>query len=207
MFRIRLGQRMMDGGEIMEGPRGRHVDDARARAERDAGQGLTALYAEHYSSLVRLASLLVPDAVAAEDVVQDAFVALHASWRRLRDGEQALCYLRQCVLTRSRSASRRGGDGGAAGQTAGPNASGSEQRDGARPEPAAVLAAIRALPARQREALVMRFYAELPEAEIAGIMRISERAVRQHTERAVAGLRALLRSTGDAASAGLLIAS
>ena len=209
-FRIWLSQRTTDGGEIMTGPRGRHVDDARSRPGRDPGTGLAALYGEHYPSLVRLASLLVTgaDAAAAEEIVQDAFVALHMSWPRLRDGGQALCYLRQCVLTRSRSVSRRGGDGGTPGTTgdAGPDAATGERGDGG-PEPAAVLAALRALPSRQREALVMRFYTEWPEAEIAGIMRISERAVRQHTERGVAGMHTLLHGAGGAPSHGLLIAS
>jgi DNA-directed RNA polymerase specialized sigma24 family protein len=70
---------------------------------RDADEALVALYTAHYRSLVRLAALLLHDTAAAEDVVQDAFVAMHSSWRRLRDTDKALAYLRQAVVNRSRS--------------------------------------------------------------------------------------------------------
>src|SRR5205807_7329660 len=84
---------------IVGGQRGRTVD----AAARDADEALVALYTTHYRSLVRLSTLLLHDQAAAEDVVQDAFVAMHSSWRRLRDSEKALAYLRQAVVNRSRS--------------------------------------------------------------------------------------------------------
>ncbi len=72
--------------------------------------------------------------------------------------------------------------------------------------PAPIIAALRALPPRQREALVLCYYAGLPAAEVAAIMRISERAARYHVERATAALRLVLDPTGPAAG-GMLIAS
>src|SRR6266516_2897022 len=75
-------------------------------AEWNAEQGVTALYSAHYRSLVRLAALLVRDVATAEEVVQDAFVAMHGAWRRLRDPDKALSYLRQSVVNRSRSVLR-----------------------------------------------------------------------------------------------------
>src|SRR5215472_10793816 len=63
---------------------------------------LAALYRVHYRPLVRQAALLVGDA-AAEDVVQDSFVAMHGAWRRLRDTDKAGYYLRRSVINRSRS--------------------------------------------------------------------------------------------------------
>jgi RNA polymerase sigma factor (sigma-70 family) len=206
-FSAWLGRDAVSGGEIMQGPWGRHTDVAAGRPDGDADRAVTALYREHYSALVRLASLLVRDAARAEDVVQDSFVALHAYWRWLRDGERGLFYLRQSVVNRSRSVRTRllvPGQDVPGLQTGGPVA---EQKAMTGPDSAAVIAALRALPSRQREALVMRYYAGLSAAEIAGILGISERAVRQHAERALGSLRAMLDATDDSAPPGLLIAS
>ena len=63
--------------------------------ELDADQAVAQLYSAHYQALVRLATLLVRDATTAEEVVQDAFVAMHGGWQRLGDAEKALAYLRQ----------------------------------------------------------------------------------------------------------------
>ena len=206
-FRTWLGEHAMSAAEIIEGPGGEHAVISGTLTDRDAERAVTALYDQHYSSLVRQAWLLTQDAAAAEAIVQDSFTALHASWWRLRDSERALGYLRQCVLNRSRSVRpRRSGTGrDAAGPAAGSQATG-HTATGA-PESPAVILALRTLPARQREAVVMRYYAGLSEAEIAEIMRIGERAVRQHTERALASLRAVLDAAGDTTSPDLLIAS
>lgn len=187
-----LSQHAVSGDEIMHGPWGKHVNVPAGGAGWDPDGAVTALSTEHYSALVRMTALLVRDAVRAEEIVQDSFAALHASGRRLRDSERALCYLRQCVVTRSRSVHpRRTGTG----------------RDEAGRASSAVVRALHGLSAPQREALVMRYYAGLAEPQIAEIMRISERAVRQHTERALAALREALDSTGDTTAPGLLIAS
>src|SRR5512140_3831033 len=77
-----------------------------ARAGRGADSAVTELYSLHYRALVRLAVLLVRDIPTAEDVVQDSFVAMHEGWRRLRDAESALAYLRRAVLNRCRSVLR-----------------------------------------------------------------------------------------------------
>jgi Sigma-70 region 2 len=55
---------------------------------------LIELYSPHYRSLVRLAAMLVRDTPTAEEVVQNAFVAMHAGWHRLKDTDKALAYLR-----------------------------------------------------------------------------------------------------------------
>src|ERR1039458_2079143 len=78
----------------------------RAAVEWDADRAVTAIYSEHYRSLVRLAAFLVRDTATAEEVVQDSFVAMHGAWRRLRDSDKALSYLRQSVVNRSRPALR-----------------------------------------------------------------------------------------------------
>jgi DNA-directed RNA polymerase specialized sigma24 family protein len=192
-----LGGHSLRRGEILEGPRGKHAGIPGLRADRDADRTVAALYGQHYAALVRLASLLVDDAVAGEEIVQDSFVALYASRRRLGDGDRALSSLRQSVLHRSRSAGR--------GHTAAePTAPGRETEGpaGLRPPSVApgrpaVISALRALPARQREAVVMRYYAGLSEARVAEVMGISRRATRQHTERGMVALRATLDTADD----------
>ena len=71
-----------------------------------ADQAVAELYAAHWRGLVRLSVLLVHDQGLAEEITQDAFVALHGRWSRLRSPESALAYLRQSVVNRSRSALR-----------------------------------------------------------------------------------------------------
>jgi DNA-directed RNA polymerase specialized sigma24 family protein len=153
----------------------------------NADQALTVLYETHYRALTQLATLLVSDVATAEDMVQDAFVAMHGAWRQLRDGDRALLYLQQVVVRRARSGrpARGGPDGGAPGR---PSAG---RRNGVEPEPRLV-AALRSLPARQREALVLRYYANLPEAQIGLAMGISGRAVSNHVARGMSALQAAL---------------
>jgi DNA-directed RNA polymerase specialized sigma24 family protein len=136
---------------------------------------VSALYEEHYASLVRLAALLVHETATAEEIVQDSFVAVAAAWRRRGPLACPLDFLRQAVVQRSRSGRYRC-------PVAGGSANGS----------APLLAAIGALPARQREVLVMRYYANLSEEQAANAIGISRAAVRRHAARASAALRGLL---------------
>ena len=142
------------------------------------GDPVSALYEQHYASLVRLAALLVRDTATAEEIVQDSFVAVAAGWRRRGNTDGALDFLHQSVLNRSRSALRHGIT--PAPVTGCP--SGSPQ----------LLAALGELPARQREVLVLRFYANLSEEQAADTIGISRAAVRRHATRANATLRTLL---------------
>jgi RNA polymerase sigma-70 factor (sigma-E family) len=168
--------------------RGRFVD----AADRDADEALVAIYTAHYRPLVRLAALLLHDTPAAEDVVQDAFVAMHGSWRRLRDTDKAVAYLRQAVVNRARSRLRHLKVVDKHAPTPPPDAPSAEagalgavQRD-------EVMAALRRLPHRQREVLVLRYYGDLSEAQIAEAMGISTGAVKSHASRGVAALRQTL---------------
>jgi RNA polymerase sigma-70 factor (sigma-E family) len=161
-------------------------------AEWDADRAVTALYGTHYRALVRLAALLVRDTATAEEVVQDSFVTMHASWRRLRDSEKALSYLRQSVVNRSRSVLRHRVVVDKNAPKPPPDVPSAEQGAITELERSAVVAALRKLPERQREALVLRYYADLTEAQIASAMGISRGAVKSHTARGMSSLRAVL---------------
>jgi RNA polymerase sigma-70 factor (sigma-E family) len=155
---------------------------------------LEQLYAAHYRTLVRLAVLLVKDRETAEEVVQDAFVAVHRrQWSSLRDPHKALAYLRQAVVNGARSALRRRGvEARYAERSANafaPVVGGADEHAVATEHRAAVLDALRSLPDRQREVLALRYYLELSEAEIARTLGISPGSVKTHTSRGVAALR------------------
>ncbi|ROO83644.1 RNA polymerase sigma-70 factor (sigma-E family) [Actinocorallia herbida] len=155
----------------------------------DADQAVTALYGAEYRSLVRLAALLVRDVATAEEVVQDAFVAMHGSWRRLRDPGKALAYLRQSVVNRARSVLRHRAVVEKYAPKGLPDVQSAEHGAIIQLERDAVVRALHGLPPRQREALVLRYYADLSEAEIAAAMGISRGAVKSHTARGMAALR------------------
>jgi RNA polymerase sigma-70 factor (sigma-E family) len=157
---------------------------------RSADWAVTELYSLHYRALVRLAVLLVRDIPTAEDVVQDSFVAMHDGWQRLRDAESALAYLRQAVLNRSRSVLRHRAVVAKHPEKPSPDMPSAEHGALVQLERSAVIAALRKLPGRQREAIVLRYYADFSEAEVAAAMGISCGAVKSHTARAMAALRA-----------------
>lgn len=166
----------------------------RDRPPPDALEGVTALYREHALGLIRLAVVMLGDRPAAEDVVQDAFAGLYRRWHTLTDTGKALSYVRSSVLNGSRSVLRkrsrpRLAPGDPATAPSSPEAEAllsEEHRE--------VLDAIRRLPDRQREALVLRFYAGLGEEDIARSMGISRGTVKSTTSRALAALR---RTLGD----------
>jgi RNA polymerase sigma-70 factor (sigma-E family) len=163
-----------------------------AVVEWDADRAVTAIYSEHYRSLVRLAAFLVRDNATAEEVVQDSFVAMHGAWRRLRDTDKALSYLRQSVVNRSRSVLRHRMVVDKNTPKPPPDMPSAEHGAIIQLERSAVVSALRGLPERQREALVLRYYGDLSEAQIASVMGISRGAVKSHTARAMAALRAVL---------------
>ena len=161
-------------------------------AEWDAARAVTAIYTTHYRSLVRLAVLLVRDVATAEEVVQDSFVAMHGGWRRLRDSDKALSYLRQSVVNRSRSVLRHRVVVDRNAPKPPPDMPSAEHGAMTLLERSAVVAALRTLPPRQREALVLRYYGDLSEAQIALAMGISKGAVKSHTARAMIAMRGVL---------------
>jgi RNA polymerase sigma-70 factor (sigma-E family) len=160
-------------------------------AQWDADRAVTVMFGEHYRSFVRMAALLVGDVATAEAVVQDSFVAMHVAWRRLRDSEKALPYLRQCLVNRSRSALRHRIVIGRNTPKPGPGVPSAEPEAPPLPE-RAVVEAVQALPLRQREALVLTYYGGMTEAQAASAMGISPGRVKNHLAEAIETLRAVL---------------
>lgn len=178
---------------------GTRTSDAGAGAGTGVGQArdrsvdITELYAAHRLALVRLAILLVDDLASAEDVVQDAFAALARRPDAVRDGSKALAYLRVSVVNTARSALRRRRTARAytPPHEAGPPS----------PEESAVLAeehrevivALQRLAPRQREVLVLRYWSNLSEAEIAQTLGISQGTVKSTASRALDALQKTLQ--------------
>jgi RNA polymerase sigma-70 factor (sigma-E family) len=161
----------------------------------DADEAVTQLYAAQYRALVRLATLLLRDVGAAEEIVQDSFVAMHGSWRRLRDHDRALAYLRQSVVNRSRSALRHRTVELRHAPAPMPDHASAEHGALEALEREDLIRALHRLPRRQREVLVLRYYVDLSEAQIADTIGISRGAVKSHASRGMAALRLSLEQT------------
>jgi RNA polymerase sigma-70 factor (sigma-E family) len=170
------------------------TQDRRRRASdggRDAAEvAVTALYHEHALGLTRLAHVMLGEQAAAEDVVQEAFAGLFRRWAFLDDPAKAPAYLRSAVLNQCRNVARRGAPPVRAEVMA---ADGADAALLAAEERRAVLAALRELPGRQREALVLRYFLDLPDAEIARSMGIRPGTVRSAVHRGLAALERVMR--------------
>jgi DNA-directed RNA polymerase specialized sigma24 family protein len=181
---------------------------AESGAEQDARTTLADVYRMYYQTLFRVAALLTGDIRTAETVVLDSFAHLRPR-RTLRTREGALRCLRRQVVTRSRRAAHRrragGGRGTPAGGRRGTPAGGGmgtpvvglsgragSQRDSLRFENSAVVLALRALSAGQREAVVLKFYLDLTDEQAAAAMCLSQAALRRHLAVARAALCGLL---------------
>jgi RNA polymerase sigma-70 factor (sigma-E family) len=159
---------------------------------------LTELYAAHRLSLVRLAVLLVDDVASAEDVVQDAFAALARRPDAVKDPSKALAYLRVAVVNTARSALRRRRT--ARGYAPPHESSPPSPEDTAvlAEEHREVIAALHRLAPRQREVLVLRYWSNLTEVEIARTLGISQGTVKSTASRALVALeRAMQATTGS----------
>jgi len=164
-------------------------------SERPTKEQLVKLYEEHYASLVRLASFLLDDVESCEEVVQDAFVKLYTTAQPTPGKEAA--YLRAMVLngTRSRMRWRRVRKRHVHEM---PEPVASAESDAmSRHEREEMLSALRRLPKRQSEVLVLRFYQNLSEAEIADTLGISQGSVKTHASRGLAALKSLLGGTDN----------
>lgn len=163
-------------------------------AERVTGwEDVEGLYRTQRDDLVRLAGLLLDEPGACEEVVQDAFVALHLRGASVA-ADKVPAYLRSTVLNAARSRLRRRKVADRLGRIL----------PGSNPTPedeamlgdrrAAVLAAVRRLPRRQQQVVLLRYWMDLSEAEIAATLDISAGSVKTHASRALA---AVAHTLGD----------
>jgi RNA polymerase sigma-70 factor (sigma-E family) len=144
---------------------------------------------------LRAAALLTGDWHTAEDLVQTCLVKLYRAWPRLDPGVDLDAYLRRMLVNTNRSWWRARWRREAPVATV-PDRAGEDGQD-AHDRAAMVRQALRALPARQRAVLVLRFYEDLPVAEVADLLGCSAGAVKTHTHRGIRRLRQLL--AGEAA--------
>jgi RNA polymerase sigma-70 factor (sigma-E family) len=163
------------------------------QAEETRQQQVAVLYQAHALGLVKLAVLLVGDELTAEDVVQDAFLGLYRRWSALQNRERALSYLRASVLNGCRMIYRgkyRRGPVSPEGPGHGESAEAIVMLGEAHRE---VLAALRQLPSRQCEAVVLRYYLDMTEDQAAQAMGVSRGTVKSSTSRGIAALARMLK--------------
>ncbi|MBA3653455.1 MAG: SigE family RNA polymerase sigma factor [Actinobacteria bacterium] len=146
---------------------------------------LEALYHREYQSLVRLASILIDDRASCEEIVQDAFVRTLVAWDRLRDSAKGPQFLRSAVLNGARSQLRRRAVVRRHPQAAPqPYAS----MESASVDHHILVRELRRLPGRQRDCVVLRYYLDLAERDIAATLGISPGSVKTHLHRGLAAL-------------------
>jgi RNA polymerase sigma-70 factor (sigma-E family) len=158
----------------------------------DRDQAVAALFRAHHKQLVMLARFLVTDPQAAEDLVQDAFVSLYRRWTWMQHHENPYQYLRTSVVNGTRSHLRRGRVRRRTPLAEADEVPSAESSAIVSETRALLLAGLAALPVRQRQVLVLRYYLDLSEAEIAGTLGISRGSVKQHASRGLTTLTARL---------------
>jgi RNA polymerase sigma-70 factor (sigma-E family) len=194
------GGTLLDGG-LLEGTltrlrRLRRSTPPVSNEERRAiDRAVGELYERHRVGLTRLALLLVDDEQTAQDVVQEAFAGLYRRWPELcpTSSEQAQNYVRSAVLNASRSVLRRRRTAREYVPDHTPNARSAESLALLNVEHQQVLRALAHLAPRQREVLVLRYWAGLSEAEIAGATGLSAGGVKSTASRGLTALEKQLK--------------
>ncbi|WP_374103092.1 MULTISPECIES: SigE family RNA polymerase sigma factor [Streptomyces] len=165
------------------------VDQVEAAAAGTTVDHLTETYRAHYRSLLGLAALLLDDTASCEDVVQEAFIRVHSARKRVRDPEKTLAYLRQTVVNLSRSALRRRILGLKLLSKPMPDMASAEEGAYDQLERDSLIKAMKGLQRRQREVLVLRYFADMTEAQVAETLGISLGSVKAYGSRGIAALR------------------
>ncbi len=164
----------------------------------DHGGAVAALFESQYAPLCRLALLMLGERGAAEEVVMDAFERTLAAWGRIRDHDRAEAYVRRAVVNRCISRSRRRRNEWRSNEAVAAGAGDAPAGDVDVEERAtslAVLNATLALPPRQRATVVLRYYEDRPEAEIARLLGCAPGTVKSQLAKARATLSRTLAST------------
>ena len=168
-----------------------------AAVRRTVENEVAGLFRSEYRALVRMASFLLGDVGASEEVVQDAFVKLHLGWSRVREPEKAPAWLRSAVLNGARSRLRHQQVRRRRLVSVPDPAPSAEAGAMLDDEHRRMMAALRGLPERQREALVLKFYMNLSESETATAMGVSAGTVKTHVHRGLAALQSAFGSEED----------
>lgn len=169
------------------------LPDEAAPAPPEPQPTISELYHAHRLAMVRLAVLLVDDRATAEDVVQDAFAALYKRHgEQLGEVDNALAYLRTAVVNAARSVLRRRRTARGYTPPYEADAPSAEERIVLDEEHREVFAALSGLTARRREVLVLRYWGDLTEAQIAATLGISRGAVKSIASRALDSLEKIL---------------
>ena len=153
---------------------------------------LVGLFEREGRSLVRLARLFVDDRNAAEDLVQEAFIRLARSASRIKDETKAAAYLRSIVLNLARDHNRRGLVSLRHHLPLDEERSQEEDQLVLRDDQRQVIEALRDLPHRQRDCLVLRYYQELGIDDIAETLGISRNSVKTHLQRGLGAMESRL---------------
>ncbi|MER6412496.1 SigE family RNA polymerase sigma factor [Streptomyces humidus] len=156
---------------------------------------LTETYRAHYRSLLGLAALLLDDTASCEDVVQEAFIRVHSARKRVRDPQKTLAYLRQTVVNLSRSALRRRILGLKLLSKPMPDMASAEEGAYDQLERDSLIKAMKGLQRRQREVLVLRYFADMTEAQVAETLGISLGSVKAYGSRGIAALRRAMEAS------------
>jgi RNA polymerase sigma-70 factor (sigma-E family) len=164
----------------------------------DAETVLGDVFRRNHEALVGLARLLVDDRGQAEDIVQEAFARAYASWPRLRDRDDPLPYVRSAVVNLARGGLRRRRTARRTRLTPVPDTASAEATAAVRERARVVATAVRGLPRRQRECVVLRYYLDCSTIETATTLGISEGSVKQHLHRALGALGQVLEKEEDA---------
>ena len=165
----------------------------------DVDTFVEAMYQEHALGLVRLVRLFVDDRNAAEDLVQEAFIRLARSAHRIEDSRKAAAYLRSIVLNLARDNNRRGLVSLRHRLPLDDEQASVEDTVTLAEEHQQVIDALRTLPHRQRDCLILRYYDELGIDDIASTLGISRNSAKTHLTR---GMRALESRLSETAGAG-----
>ncbi|MEU8587097.1 SigE family RNA polymerase sigma factor [Streptomyces sp. NPDC048664] len=194
-------QEPRDAREAQGSDAARERGSARAESAADATAAgttvdhLTETYRAHYRSLLGLAALLLDDTASCEDVVQEAFIRVHSARKRVRDPEKTLAYLRQTVVNLSRSALRRRILGLKLLSKPMPDMASAEEGAYDQLERDALIKAMKGLQRRQREVLVLRYFADMTEAQVAETLGVSIGSVKAYGSRGIAALRVAMGAT------------
>jgi RNA polymerase sigma-70 factor (sigma-E family) len=163
----------------------------------DAETAVELLFDRYQVRMLRVATVLIGDPALAEDVVQDAFLAVHSSWDRIRDKDEAVGYLHRSVVNGARSRLRR--------RSVVLRLARLRQHDQISAEDAALraqlpgplTAALAALPRREREAVLLRHYLDLSEKETADALGLRTGSVKGYASRGLAKLRLVLAAPSE----------